>query len=97
MNDIKPAEILKNSQTVRAANHTGSAAQEKTVRLDIKGAYFSFGSHSVLRDVDIKLRAGEIFGLLGPNGAGKTTLMKAMCGRIKLDKGQIRVAGRDPR
>ncbi len=97
MNDIKSAEILKNSESVPAVNHIGSAAHEEVVRLDIKGAYFSFGSHAVLRGVDLKLRAGEIFGLLGPNGAGKTTLMKAMCGRIKLDKGQIRVAGKDPR
>ena len=63
MNDIKSAELLKNSESVPAVNHIGSEAHEEVVRLDIKGAYFSFGSHAVLRGVDLKLRAGEIFGL----------------------------------
>lgn len=97
MNDIQSAEILKNSQSIPTAIHLRSVEYEEAERLDVKEAHFSFGSHAVLRGVDLKLRAGEVFGLLGPNGAGKTTLMKAMCGRLKLDKGHIRVGGKDPR
>jgi len=62
----------------------------------VRDAKFSFGSRKVLEGISLELRAGEIYGLLGPNGAGKTTLMKAMCGRLELDAGEIRIAGEDP-
>lgn len=97
MNDINSSVILQDTQSAHAINPVRSELQEATVRLDVKGAYFSFGSHTVLQGVDLKLRAGEVYGLLGPNGAGKTTLMKAMCGRLRLDKGDVRVEGKDPR
>ena len=42
------------------------------------------------------MRPGEIYALLGPNGAGKTTLVRMICGRIKPQAGDIRLAGRDP-
>ena len=66
MNDIKSVEILQNSQPIHTANKLRSTAHEEAVRLDVTQAHFSFGSHAVLRGVDLKLRAGEVFGLLGP-------------------------------
>jgi ABC-2 type transport system ATP-binding protein len=50
----------------------------------------------VLKGVSLEVRAGEIYALLGPNGAGKTTLVRAICGRIKPDGGEVRLVGRDP-
>jgi ABC-2 type transport system ATP-binding protein len=44
----------------------------------------------------LSLVRGEILALLGPNGAGKTTLVRAVCGRIPLDAGTVRVGGGDP-
>jgi ABC-2 type transport system ATP-binding protein len=38
-----------------------------------------------------------VTGLLGPNGAGKTTLMRALCGLLPVNRGLVRVHGRDPR
>ncbi len=46
-----------------------------------------------LRDVDFRVRIGEIHGLLGENGAGKTTLMRILYGEIKPTRGRIRVFG----
>jgi ABC-2 type transport system ATP-binding protein len=43
------------------------------------------------------MRRGTICALLGPNGAGKTTLVRAICGRVALDAGDLTVDGRDPR
>jgi ABC-2 type transport system ATP-binding protein len=48
-----------------------------------------------LRQIDLDIRAGEIFALLGPNGAGKTTLIGVICGIIRSGEGCVRVNGHD--
>jgi len=48
-----------------------------------------------LDNVDLDIRAGEIFALLGPNGAGKTTLIGAVCGLVRPSGGTIHAFGQD--
>jgi ABC-2 type transport system ATP-binding protein len=48
-----------------------------------------------LKDVDLEIRRGEIFGLLGPNGAGKTTLIGVVCGIVNPSAGRVSVGGHD--
>ncbi|MCS7274068.1 MAG: ABC transporter ATP-binding protein [Candidatus Bipolaricaulota bacterium] len=43
----------------------------------------------VLRDLDLEIAPGEIFGLVGPNGSGKTTLLRAISGRLSPHAGAI--------
>ena len=62
----------------------------------VRGACHHYGPREVLHDIDLDLRAGEIYGLLGPNGAGKTTLMKALSGYLRLSQGTVRVGNGDP-
>ncbi len=50
---------------------------------------------TVLSDVSIKIRKGEIYGLLGPNGAGKTTLIKILCALIYPTSGTVYLNGMD--
>jgi ABC-2 type transport system ATP-binding protein len=50
-----------------------------------------------LKNVNLAIRAGEIFALLGPNGAGKTTLISTICGIVKPTEGSVTVAGHDIR
>jgi ABC-2 type transport system ATP-binding protein len=51
----------------------------------------SFGSLTALDGLNLEVLRGERVALLGPNGAGKTTLVRAICGRVRLDKGAIRL------
>jgi ABC-2 type transport system ATP-binding protein len=55
-----------------------------------------YGSIAALDGVTLDVRRGEMFGLIGPDGAGKTTLIRAMCGLLRVDSGEVRTAGRDP-
>lgn len=46
-----------------------------------------------LKDINLDIHKGEIFGLLGPNGAGKTTLINIICGITTPTGGQVSVGG----
>lgn len=52
-----------------------------------------FGSFHAVKDVNVDVRYGEIFGLLGANGAGKTTLIKMLCGLLEPSSGDISLGG----
>jgi len=51
------------------------------------------GRRPALRDLDLEVRTGEIFGYVGPNGSGKTTTLKLLVGLLKPDRGDARVLG----
>ena len=48
-----------------------------------------------LNDLNLEVKAGEIFGLLGPNGAGKTTFLNILAGTVIKNSGKINVWGYD--
>jgi iron complex transport system ATP-binding protein len=48
--------------------------------LELRGVGLAYGSRKVLREVDLRLAAGERAALLGPNGAGKSSLLRAITG-----------------
>ena len=48
-----------------------------------------------LKDLNLEVKEGEIFGLLGPNGAGKTTLFNVIAGVYKPSKGTVYLDGKD--
>ena len=50
---------------------------------------------SALKNINLDIRAGEIFALLGPNGAGKTTLIGTICGLVMPSTGTVTVGGHD--
>ncbi len=49
----------------------------------------TYKSRTVVKDVSINVKSGEVVGLLGPNGAGKTTSFYMMVGLVMADKGKI--------
>lgn len=52
-----------------------------------------YGQRTVVRDVSLSLKSGEVVGLLGPNGAGKTTTFYMIVGLVAANGGQIRLNG----
>lgn len=62
----------------------------------LEGVNKNYGDVRALRDVDFRVRAGEVVALLGPNGAGKTTAVKLLLGLIQPNSGRARVFGGDP-
>ena len=55
----------------------------------------SYGRAVALRDLDLGLEPGEVFGYLGPNGAGKTTTLRLLVGLLRPTRGSARVCGHD--
>lgn len=53
-----------------------------------------FGTHEVLKNIDLSMQAGECLVLVGANGAGKTTLLHILQGLISADKGTVELFGR---
>ena len=57
--------------------------------LKIENLTKSYDKNIVLKNVNLEIQEGSIFGLIGPNGAGKSTLMKSILGLVKKDSGKI--------
>ena len=62
----------------------------KTVDLTKK-----YDGRTVVDNLNIEIKKGEIFGLLGPNGAGKSTTMNIICNIVKPDYGTVEFMGKD--
>jgi ABC-2 type transport system ATP-binding protein len=54
-----------------------------------------YGSTLALRDLDLEIERGEVFGYLGPNGAGKTTTLRLLMGLLRPTSGAAEVDGLD--
>ena len=52
-----------------------------------------YGEKTAVNDLSLRIRPGEIYGFIGHNGAGKTTTLKACCGILQFDSGEIYVNG----
>ncbi len=63
--------------------------------LRLTGLTKKFGDKVAVDNLDLTVRAGELYGLLGPNGAGKTTTLRMVAGLLKPDAGAISVYGVD--
>jgi phosphonate transport system ATP-binding protein len=59
----------------------------------IQGLSKSYGGRSVLKGVDLSVRAGEFLVVLGPSGAGKSTLLRCVNGLVQPDGGRILIDG----
>ncbi len=65
--------------------------------IDVRGLSKRFDGKLAVRDVDLQVASGEIFGFLGPNGSGKTTTIRMLCGLLTPDSGEGQCLGLDIR
>lgn len=63
--------------------------------LKIENLSKSYDKNLVLKNINLEIEEGSIFGLIGPNGAGKSTLMKSILGLVKKDSGSISLYGKE--
>ncbi len=77
-----------------------SASRARTPVVDpvveAKGVFRTFPGDRGVRDLDLTIPAGKIFGLVGPSGAGKTTTVRLLLGTDAPESGELTVLGRSP-
>lgn len=61
--------------------------------LKISGLTKTYGQKKAVDDLSLHIAPGELYAFIGHNGAGKTTTIKACCGILKPDSGEITVDG----
>ena len=74
-------------------------SQRKSSRapaVHLRGLVKRYGDTTVLDNLDLDVRAGEVHGFLGPNGAGKSTTVRILMGEVRCDAGEVSVLGLDP-
>jgi iron complex transport system ATP-binding protein len=62
-------------------------------RLTLRGVRLAHGARTLLEDLQLEVRPGELIAIVGPNGAGKTTLLRAMGGFFTPSAGEIALDG----
>lgn len=65
--------------------------------IEVEGLYHSYTNDEryAVKGVSFNIKEGEIFGFLGPNGAGKSTTQKVLTGLLPLQRGSVKIAGKD--
>ena len=61
--------------------------------LNIQHLTKTYGEKKAVDDLSLHIAPGEIYGFIGHNGAGKTTTIKACCGILQFDQGEILIDG----
>jgi ABC-2 type transport system ATP-binding protein len=100
--DVPPLEnvfvttLRKLGEEIHAApfpHRSDHTPQRGQVAIGARGLTKEFGDFTAVRNIDVQIRYGEIYGLLGANGAGKTTTIKMLCGLLEPSRGDMALAG----
>jgi len=67
--------------------------ETKNLRVEFKGRNTAAGPKVAVKNLNLQVRAGEVFGFLGPNGAGKTTTMNVLLGFVNATGGDAFLFG----
>ncbi len=61
--------------------------------IEIEQLAFAYGTRSILKDVNLTAKRGQVVAIMGSSGCGKTTLLRLIGGQLKAQQGMVRVAG----
>ena len=86
---LETSEHTQGTQIPAPHRFAGPAIAARSLRRTFKGGI------EAVRDIDLTVSAGEVFGFLGPNGAGKTTTVRMLCTLLPPSAGNATVAGLD--
>jgi iron complex transport system ATP-binding protein len=64
-----------------------------TALVEAEGVGFAYGARTILEEIALAVRPGELVALCGPNGAGKSTLLRLLLGLHAPSAGQVRLGG----
>jgi ABC-2 type transport system ATP-binding protein len=91
------ALLRRGSDEIHIEPFPASRQRQERPRADVaigaKDLTKRYGDFYAVKDINLEVRYGEIYGLLGANGAGKTTTIKMLCGLIEPTSGQGSLAG----
>jgi lipopolysaccharide export system ATP-binding protein len=85
----------QNSVAMAGPSSVAMSTMTSVSELSANGLRKTYGRRTVVSDVSLSLKSGEVVGLLGPNGAGKTTCFYMIVGLVPADGGHIAVDGKD--
>jgi phospholipid/cholesterol/gamma-HCH transport system ATP-binding protein len=74
---------------------TSSPFVDKTFGVTVRNLTKTFGRTTVLRDINLEIKPGEIFCIMGPSGSGKSVLLKHIAGLERATKGEVRIGDFD--
>jgi polar amino acid transport system ATP-binding protein len=69
---------------------------EKPISIEFQGVSKRFGDNTVLKNISIGFRQGEVVVICGPSGSGKSTLLRTITRLESIDSGRIFIEGREP-
>ncbi len=67
---------------------------KKQIEISVRHLSFSYGTHEVLKEINLDVYEGDYLAIIGPNGGGKTTFTKLLLGLLKPTRGEIRIFGK---
>ena len=88
-----PDRLPLDASVASAAAASAAIAQPRS-ELKAERLRKRYRARTVVHDVSLEVRSGEVIGLLGPNGAGKTTCFYMMVGLVPMDGGELYLDGK---
>ncbi len=74
-----------------STSYTATPFVDKTFGVTVKGLNKKFGKTTVLKDINLEVKPGEIFCIMGPSGSGKSVLLKHIAGLEIATSGEVKI------